>query len=153
MKGFYLTQEGKLVVGVAPIDIGGVAKVSDYWSMANYQKASIVVCCGVITNAAQITVFESQDNAGTGEAAIGFSYYALDGAGDIGARTTVAAAGFSTGTTNNRAWIIELDASELSDGSPYMTVKTDGAAANIITILPILEGARYAQANPPEALT
>lgn len=152
MKGFYLSEMGKLVTGVAPIDIGGVAKVSDYWSMANYQKVSIIVSCGVITNAATITVFESEDNAGTGEAAISFDYFAMDGAGGTGVRTNTAV-GFSTGTTNNRSWIIEIDASALTDGKPYMTVKTTGAAANLITILPILSGSRYAQADPPEPLT
>ena len=147
-----LAEQGKPIVGIAPIDIGGAAKTSDYFSMEDYGHASILVCCGAITNAATITVEESDDNAGSDKNAIGFSYYAVDGDGVTGSRTTVESTGFSTGNTNKRMWIIEIDASELSDGYPYLCVKTDDAAANVITVLPVLSGARYAQAAPPSAL-
>jgi len=50
-------------------------------------------------------------------------------------------------------FVIEIDAADLSDGYPYLVVKTTDAAANLITVVPILSGARYAQAAPPEALS
>lgn len=152
MSGFVLSEQGKPVAGIAPVDIGGAAKTSDYFSMENYSHASIIVYCGAITNAATITVEESDDNTGNDTTAIGFSYYQIT-AGVTGDRTTVANTGFSTGTTDGSMFVIEIDAAELSDGYPYLVVKTTDAAANLITVVPVLSGARYAQAAPPEALT
>jgi hypothetical protein len=150
---FVLAEHGKPIVGIAPIDIGGAAKTSDYWSMGQYSHVSILVVCGAVSNAATVTVYESEDASGTGEDAIAFSYYSIDGSGDTGDRTSATTAGFSTGTTNNRMWVIEIDAEDLSADHHYLTVKTDDAAANLIAVIPILSGARYAQAAPPEALT
>jgi len=144
---------GKPVVGIAPVDIGGAAKTSDYFSMKKYSHVSILVCCGAITNAATITVEESDDNAGSNTTAIGFDYYAIDGSGDTGDRTTATSSGFSTGTTNNRIWVIEIDAADLTDGYPYLVVKTTDAAANVITVIPVLSGARYKGDANPEVLT
>lgn len=153
MSKFVLAEMGKPVVGVAPVDIGGVAKVSDYFSMENYQHASIIVACGAITNAATITVEESDDNSGSDTTAIAFAYHAISSAGVTGARTAATASGFSTGTDNNLIWVIEIEADELSDGYPFLVVKATDAAANLIAIIPILSGARYAQAAPPAALS
>jgi len=153
MNQFVLAEMGKPVVGVAPVDIGGVAKVSDYFAMKKYSHASIIVACGAITNAATITVEESDDASGSNTAAIGFAYYALSAAGVTGARTTATASGFSTSTTNDLMWVIEIDSDELTDGYPFLVVKATDAAANLITIIPILSGARNAQAAPPTALS
>jgi len=152
MKQFVLSEQGKPVAGLAPVDIGGVAKESDYFSMENYSHASIIVYCGAITNAATITVEESDDNAGSNATAIAFDYYQIT-AGVTGARTAATDAGFSTSTTNGSMFVIEIDADQLSDGYPFLVVKATDAAANVITIIPILSGARYAQAAPPSALS
>lgn len=151
MSGFNVSEQGKPVAGIAPVDIGGAAKTSDYFSLENYSHASIIVYCGAITNAATITVEESDDNAGSDTTAIGFSYYQVT-AGVTGSRTTVENTGFSTGTTDGAMFVIEIDAADLTDGYPYLVVKTDNAAANLITVVPILSGARYAQAAPPSAI-
>ena len=152
MKGFVLAEQGKPVVGIAPVDIGGAAKTSDYFSMKDYAHASIIVVCGAITNAATITVEESDDENGSDTTAIAFDYYAVT-SGVTGSRTSATTAGFSTGTTNNGMWIIEIDAADLSDGYPFLVVKATNAAANLIAVIPILSGARYAQAAPPSALS
>lgn len=152
MSRFVLAEQGKPVAGLAPVDIGGVAKVSDYFSLKNYSHASIIVYCGAIGNAATITVEESDDNAGSTATAIAFAYYQIS-AGVTGARTAATTAGFSTGTTAGAMFVIEIDAEELSDGYPYLVVKATNAAANLITVVPILSGARYGQAAPPEALS
>ena len=142
---------GKVVSGVAPVDIGGGAKTCDYFSMENYSHASIIVACGVIGNSATILVYESDDASGSNKTAIAF-YYHLITAGVIGARTLNASTGLVTGTTDAATWIIEIDASELTAGYPFITLVTSAAAANLITIIPVLSGARYAQAVPPSAL-
>jgi hypothetical protein len=152
MSGFVLAEQGKPVAGLAPVDIGGAAKTSDYFSMENYSHASIIVYCGIITNAATITVEESDDNAGSDTTAIAFKYYKIT-EGVTGDRTAATNAGFSTGTDDGSMFVIEIDAADLSDGYPYLVVKTNDAGANLIAIVPILSGSRYAQAAPPEALT
>jgi len=151
MNQFVLSEMGKPIVGVAPVDIGGVAKTSDYFSMANYSHASIIVVCGVIGNAATITVEESNNSSGGATTAIAFDYYQVT-AGVTGARTAATSAGFSTGTTASSMFIIEIDAADLSEGYPWLVVKATNAAANLIAIIPILSGARYAQKVPPTAI-
>ena len=151
MKGIVLSELGKVVAGVAPVDIGGVAKTSDYWSMENYSHVSIIVYMGAVTNSATIILYESDDADGTHKTAIAFNYYQVT-AGVTGARTANLATGLVTGTTAGSLWVIEVDASELSEGYPFMTMVTSTAAANILTIIPVLSGARYAQAVPPNAL-
>lgn len=152
MKGFSIAERGKAVVGVAPVDIGGAAKTSDYWSMENYQHVSIIVVCGAITNSSTIILYESDDASGSNKTAIAFDVYQIT-AGVTGDKSRNAATGLVTGTTNGSMWVIELDASELTADYPFMTMVTDTAAANIISIIPVLSGARYAQAAPPSALS
>ena len=151
MSRFVLSEMGKPVAGVAPVDIGGVAKTSDYWSMENYSHVSIIVYCGAITNSSTIILYESDDADGNNKTAIAFSYYQIT-AGVTGDRTANEATGLVTGTTNGSMFVIEVDADDLSPGYPFMTMITDTAGANVITIIPILSGARYAQAVPPTAL-
>lgn len=152
MKGFSIAERGKPVAGLAPVDIGGVAKTSDYWSMENYSHVSIIVYCGAITNSSTIILYESDDASGSSKTAIAFDVYQIT-AGVTGTKSRNAATGLVTGTTNGSMWVIEVDASELSAGYPFMTMVTDTAAANVLTIIPILSGARYAQAAPPTALS
>ena len=42
MSKFVLAEQGKPVAGLAPVDIGGAANTSDYFSMENYSHASII---------------------------------------------------------------------------------------------------------------
>jgi len=151
MKGFTLAEQGKPVAGLAPVDIGSAPKTSDYWNMENYSHVSIIVYSGAITNSSTIILYESDDADGSNKTAIAFHYYKIT-AGVTGARTLNATTGLVTGTDNGSMYIIELDSSELTAGYPFMTMVTDNAAANVITIIPILSGARYAQAVPPSAL-
>ena len=90
MKGFSIAERGKAVVGVAPVDIGGAAKTSDYWSMENYQQVSIIVVCGVITNSSTIILYEGDDASGSNKTAIAFDLYQIT-AGVTGAKSRNAA--------------------------------------------------------------
>jgi len=155
-KGFTIPEEGKLVNLLSPVDIGGVAKTSDYFNLKNASHVDILITCGAITNAATITVEESDDNAGGTTTAIGFDYYAYGAADDTpGTRTTVANTGFSTGTTNGVMFVISIDASQLTDGYPYLVVKATNAAANVIAMVAVLSGVRYVTPNDggPTSLT
>jgi len=154
-KGITIAEHCHVVCALAPVDIGGVAKVSDYFSLENYAHATIIVACGAVTNAATITVEESTTNAGAATTPIAYKYaQETTAAGDTpGALAWATAAGISTGTNNGTILIIEIDASQLTDGYPYLVVKASAAAANLISVVAILSGSRYAQATTPTAIT
>lgn len=155
MKGLVLAELGHVVNALPPIDTGGAAKVSDYFSLKNYAHATIIVTMGVVTNDCTVTVEESDDNAGNDETAIAFARYEeKTAAGDtLTVRTATTSAGFATGTTNGTTFVIEIDAAELSDGYPYLVVKATGAAAALISVVVILSGSRYAKEQTPTAIT
>ncbi len=155
VKGTTIAEEFHVVNALAPVDIGGVAKVSDFFSLKNYAHASITVTCGVVGNAATITVEESDDLAGNDTTAIDFKYaQELTAGGDtLGALAWVGATtGISTGTNNGTIHQIEIDASQLTDGYPNLVVKMTNAAANLISVLVVLSGARYQSDITPTAI-
>ena len=154
-KGITIAEQCHIVNALAPVDIGGAAKTSDYFSMANYAHATIIVTCGAVTNAATITLFESDDLAGNATTAIDFKYaQETTAAGDtLGALAWVGATtGISTGTNNGTIHVIEIDASQLTDGYPCLVVKTTNAGANLISVVAILSGSRYAEDVTPTAI-
>ena len=156
MKGTTIAEQMHVVNIIPPVDINGGAVESDYWSMELYQHATIILTLGATGAASTVTLFESDDNDGTAETAIGFDYYAEEtAAGDtLGARTTVANTGFGThATIDNITYVIEVDASELSDGYPYLVLKmSNPAVATLVSAVAVLSGARYAQAVTPTAI-
>lgn len=155
-KGITIAEECHVVNALAPIDIGGGAKVSDYFSLGKYSHASIIITCGIVGNTAQITVEESDDKDGSSTSAIDFKFaQELTAAGDtLGALAFVGGTGgIATGTNNGTIHVIEIDASQLSDGFPYLVVKMTGAAANLTSCLVVLSGNRYAEDGTPTAIT
>lgn len=153
-KGFYIAEEAHVVNALSPVDVGGGAKTADYWKMAKNAHATIIVTMGVVGNDTLIKVFESEDDSGTNEAAIAFDRYEeKTAAGDtLGAKTATGVGGFQTGTNNGTTFVIEIDASQLTDGKSWLTVKTDAAAAALISVLVILSGARYAKEQSATAI-
>ena len=146
MKGITIAEECHVINATPPVDVGGVAKVSLAWSMEDYQHASIIITQGVVGNTTTWTVFNATTQACGTEAAIGFDYYAeTTAAGDtLGSRTTVDNTGFASGTNNSTTFVIEVDASELTAGYNWMRVKSDAAAASLVSVVVVLSGARYA---------
>lgn len=155
-QGFSIGEgQGHLVLGVAPVDIDAGAQTSDAFSMANYSHASIIIALGVTGAASTVTVKENTAADGSGATAIAFNYYGeATAAGDTtGARTAATSSGFATATTDGIFYIIELDATELSDGSEWVTVHmSDPGAATFGSIIVVLSGARYAEVEAPTAI-
>jgi len=147
-KGFLPAEMGHIVNILPPIDItGGVT--GDVFSMRDYAHATIIVQVGVSAAAfTKIIVNECTSFAAAGATAIAHSIYKEETSlGDtLGARTAVAAAGTTPSANDNIFYVIELDASELSDGSPYVQLSlTNGANSVIASAIVILSGARYAE--------
>lgn len=153
-KGFVLAEDGHVVMATAPIDItaGGT---TDVWSMENYAHASIIIALGVTNAASAITVEECDNFTPSTHPAIGFSYYAeeTDGGDTLGARTTVGVGGFSTSANDGIFYVIEVDASQLSDGFGHMRLSFGSpSGTTIASIIVILSGSRYAEEQSPTAI-
>ena len=156
MSGITIAEEAHVVNIIPPVDINGGAVESDYFNLKQYAHASIVLTLGVTGAASTVTLFESDDNGGTDETAIGFDYYAetTDAGDTLGARTTVESTGFATATSDNITYVIEVDAAELTDGYPYLVLKlSDPEVATLASAVAVLSGARYAGAVTPTAIT
>jgi hypothetical protein len=155
-KGINIVEECHVVNILPPLDIDAAAQTSDYFSMAKYQHASIIIQLGVTGAASTITVEESDDNAGSNTTAIAFSYWKEETAGGDTLSTKQAAttAGFATSTNDGIFYVIEIDASQLSDGFPYLVVKsTDPGAATFGSMVAVLSGNRYSEDVTPTAIT
>jgi hypothetical protein len=152
MKGFVASEQGHFVNILAPIDITG-GKTAQAFSMKKYQHASILVQIGVSAAAfTKILVNQCTDASGTGATAIPFSIYKQETAGAsndvLGARTAVTSAGYTPSANDGIFYVIELDANELADGSPYVQLQlTNGANSVIASAAAILSGARYENAQ------
>jgi hypothetical protein len=151
-----IAEEAHVVNIIPPIDINGAGATSDYFSLKNYAHATILLTLGVTGAASTVTLEESDDNAGSTTTAIAFSYYAeTTAAGDtLGARTAATTAGFATSTNDSITYVIEVDASQLTNGYPYLVLKmTDPTAATLASAVAILTGARFKQDGTPTAIT
>lgn len=153
MAGKYLSQESKLVLALPPVDVGGVAKVSDAFKMSGNTHATIFVATGVVTNTATITVNASSDAAQTDAEAIAFDYRKTGVADDtLGAKVAATAAGFATGTDNTVLHVIEIDARQLPAGLGWLTVHATGAAAALVCFIAVLTGTKYQGETIPTAI-
>ncbi|RJQ29209.1 hypothetical protein C4571_02125 [Candidatus Parcubacteria bacterium] len=140
----------------APIDINGAGASSDVFSMENFSHATIIVQLGVTGAATTITVKECDDVTPTNSTAIAFYYYSeTTAAGDTLSTRTAATTSGITGSTNDGVmYVIEIDASQLTDGYKYLQVcASDPSAATLYSCVAILSGSRYSGDPATEAIT
>ncbi len=147
MKGFYAAQEGHFVNVLPPVDINGGA-TGDRFKMNNHGHATILVQVGASAAAfTKILVKECNAASGGTATAIAFDYYAEEtAAGDtLGAKQTATAEGVTPSANDNIFYVIELDASELSDGFNWVEVELTNASGNsvIASISALLSGSRF----------
>lgn len=148
MKGFNVAEQGHVVNILPPIDINGAGAASDVFSLAGYQKASIILTLGVTGAASTVTLKECDDFTPSNANAIAFNVYKEETAGGdtLGVRTAVTAAGFATSTNDNITYVIDVDASQLSEGYPCLQLAmSDPVAATVVSAVAVLSGARYAE--------
>jgi len=156
MQGMNIAEMGHVVNVLPPKDVSGGA-TGDRFTMKNYGHATIIVQIGVTDEAtATILVKEATAETGGTATAIGFNYYAETTAdGDtLGAKTVATTAGIAVSPNNNIFYVIEIDARELSDGSPWIEVSiTDvSTSANLASIVAVLSGSRFANAESATAI-
>jgi hypothetical protein len=149
MKGIVIAEQHHVVNILAPVDITGGATVQAF-SMKNHGHATIVLQVGVSAAAfTKILVKQCTDASGSNPVAIPFSIYTQETAGAshdvLSTRTAVAAAGFTPSANDGIFYVIELDASELADGSPYVLLGLTNTTNSVIaSAVAILSGSRFA---------
>lgn len=144
-----------IVNAIAPVDINGAAVNSDVWSMGKYSHASIVLSLGVTGAATTFTLEECDDFTPTNSTAIVFDYFAetVAGGDTVIARATATTSGIAASTNDGVFYVIEIDASQLSDGFPNLRlVLSDPSAATLATCIVFLSGARYGGELSPTAI-
>jgi hypothetical protein len=146
MRGINIAEMAHLVNVIPPKDITGGA-TGDRFTMKNHAHATIVVQVGVSAAAfTKIIVNAATASSGGTSTAIPFRLYAEETAlGDtLSAKEAVLAAGRTPVATDNIMYVIEIDADELPDDSPWVELSlTNGANSVIASALAILTGARY----------
>lgn len=154
MKGFHAALDGHPVNILAPVDINGGVN-TDVFSMKNHSHVSIIIQLGVTGAASTVTLEECDDFVPTNSTAINFEVYKEETAsGDtLGARVSVAAAGFATSTNDGVFYVIELDASELLVDFPNVRlVFSDPSAATFVSVVAVLSGSRYGKEQSATAI-
>jgi hypothetical protein len=148
MIGFNVSEAGHIIPLILPLNVTGGATAQAF-SMKGADHASIVILVGAL--AAQlgaVTLNQCTSAAGAGATAIPFRYYQQSTAGagndklDTGPVAALAA-GFVPPNTPNVVYTIEVDSSELADGSPYLQlVVANGANADFVSAVAILSALR-----------
>ena len=155
-KGISLAENCHIVNITPPIDINGAGATSDYFNVKGASHVSIICQLGVTGAATTITVEESDDASGSNTTAIAFTSYAEETAGGdtLTGPTATTSSGITGSTNDGVMYVIEIDASQLTDGFPYLVVKaSDPSAATLYSAVAILSGVRYQQNVTPTAIT
>ncbi len=129
---------------------------SDVVNLALYEHVVFVIYEGVgTTGTVTITVEECTSAAGAGATAIPFKYRVQTTKDTWGAVTAAAAAGFGTTAGSNHVYIIEVSASELSEGSNFVRLQLTELvdAAVLGGVLVILAKPRFGTAVPKTAIS
>lgn len=158
MKGHVIAEQDHIVGVLAPVDItGGVTPQAV--SMKEHAHVSFLLQVGASAAAFTKILVEACTAAdGTGATAIPFALYAQETAGAshdvLGARQQIGAAGYTPSPNDGIFYVIELDASELPDGSPYVRVHlTNGSNSVIASGIAVLSGSRFAGVSSATATT
>jgi hypothetical protein len=133
-KGLYSAQDGHWVPLVYAVDETG-GKTSHAFSLAKYAHASILVVIGVSAAApGAVTLNACTDASGSNATAIPFSVFKGEttNTDTLGARTAVTASGFTPVATDNIFYVIEVDADQLPQGSPYLQLVEANTTNSVI---------------------
>ncbi len=154
--GMLVPEEAHTVPALPPQDInGGVQSV--WWRMTTYARAAVVVGFGTTAAApTAIRVQAAADDTGTDAEDIGFAYYPEEtaGADTPGPRATADATGLTPAGTDDIFYVLDIDARDLPDGKPWLSVAIDAGADSIMAhVTAVLTGPRYAGRDQPSVLT
>jgi len=149
---------------LAPMDVtAGVT--SNYFSMKNYNHATIDIVMGAIATPSAVTIKRATTvSGGDAETWTGWDYvyvnadysaYNAEDATDTETFTKTAVTTYTKNTAANNHWVIEFDAIDLGGGAwdCFGIAIAAPSGTDLVCILVTLSGARYADATPPTART
>lgn len=158
MKGINIAEQCHVVSGLYPISANGLTTL-DAVNMEGYSHFTAIITTGA-ANGADVTVTAyNASNASAGSAAvIPFSYYQETTASTdvLGARTlnSTTALTFDNSATANLMAVVEIDASELTDGLNWVNLTLSGAVTTTpMSVVYILSGSRYAGPESPTVIS
>jgi hypothetical protein len=157
MKGFNIAEQGHVAIGSYPISANGLTTL-DAINMEGYAHLSAIITTGATNGAALVvTAYNATDSAAGGAAVIPFSYYLETTASTdvLGARTlnSTTALTFGNDSISNQMAVIEIDASELTDGKNWVNLTLNGAVTTTpVSVVYVLSGARYAGPESPTVI-
>lgn len=145
-------------VAAVPVDTTGAAVTGDYYSLKNYNHVTFIILQGAWAGGTPaVTLKQATAVAGTGEKALSFTkYWTKTGiTGTTYTETTVASDTFNLPATANTITVIEVDAASLDVSGGFDCVRvgvaSPGSNADLIAVVAILGGPRFAQALMPDA--
>ena len=141
-KGIEISQECHIVNCLPPQDPATTA-TTDWITMENAGHVTFLVMQGA-GSSATITVENATSAAGSGAATMAFNYCleTADSGDTLGVKTAATTAGVAMNSNDNTMVIIEIDASELPDGSPWIALQFSTVTASIYGVTAILSGLR-----------
>ena len=135
------SQRNQIVMALEPnADRYDGTPTSDVIAMKHYRHVTFILQEGAGgTGTVKIEVEECTSSAAAGNTAIAFNYRVASSGDTFGALTAATSAGFTTTAGANKQVLIEIDAAELSDGSPFVRlqlteVANDPCDAGIVAI-------------------
>lgn len=142
-----LIEHFKVVAGLAPsVDRYDTSPTTICVSLRIFQRALFILrqkTAGTNTGTATITMEACSDKTGTGATAIPFDYYkneAVATSDAYGALISATASGFVTTANKDAIYAVEVRASDLPRGKPFLRMKltetvNDPVAGDVIVIM------------------
>lgn len=153
-----LSERHGIVYVLKPADHQAGA-TGDSFTMKNYGLATFICQFGTLTGDAVLTV-KSGATAGTQTTAETFNYRLADAeqgnatADTYGAWATSSSLTLTAATYDNKTLILEMDATAMTDGQPWLTLAFSAAADALnAAVVAILSEARYAAHDMPTAIS
>lgn len=150
MNGWVIAEAGHVINVIPPVDGNAGAPVTAQgFSMRGYNHATIIVQLGVTAAAPTSIILKAAPTLAGSQTAIGFRAAAQTGSGAsqdvLGALTAYASTGITAVTSNSKTfYVIEIDASELPDGSPWLFLALTNPASSVLcSAVAILSHGRY----------
>jgi len=141
-------------VGAVPIDTTGAAVTGDYVSLKNYRRLMIVISQGAWAGGTPaVTLKQATDVAASDEKALGFTYRwtKVGLTGTTFTKTAVTSNTFNLPAVANTINVLIVDAMDLDADNGFDCVScqiaSPGANADLISMVYILDEARYNQAT------
>lgn len=153
----YFSEDHAIVMALAPdADLYAADPATDVVNTENFDQVTFILMHGAgATGTVKIQVEECTAADGTGNTAIGFNYrLATDGVDVFAARTAIASTGYTTVAGATQMVIVEINAAELSDLSPFVRLQLTEVVDSPVdaAVLCVLGKPRYPQATSVTAV-